>query len=334
MRIAITGASGNVGTALLLQLGASGEHELVGISRRLPPTSPPYEWARWHQADIGAPDATTALQTAFEGADAVVHLAWALQPSRDREQLKRINQDGTAAVAEAARRARVPHVVHMSSIGAYAPAAGRSVDEHWPATGVPTSIYSVDKVAAERVISSFDGRFAITTLRPALILQDAAASEISRYFLGPLVPTRALGTRLMRFAPLPAHLSIQVVHADDVARAIELVLTRRAEGSFNIAAEPPVDRATFAATFGGVGPALAPSVLRAVAAASYHLRLQPTEPGWLDLALNVPHLDTGRIRALGWQPQHGAEEVVGRFVAAIARHAGRPGPLLYRRTGA
>ena len=44
MRIVITGASGNVGTALLLRLGGDdGDgHELVGISRRPPPVAPPY----------------------------------------------------------------------------------------------------------------------------------------------------------------------------------------------------------------------------------------------------------------------------------------------------
>jgi nucleoside-diphosphate-sugar epimerase len=75
MRIVITGGSGNVGTALLQQLGPGGEHELVGISRRRPPAEPPYSWAEWVTCDIGGEGAAVELRDAFTGADAVVHLA-------------------------------------------------------------------------------------------------------------------------------------------------------------------------------------------------------------------------------------------------------------------
>ena len=124
MRIVITGASGNVGTALLLALGGTDEHELVGISRRPAPDAPPYEWAEWVALDISAPDAEQKLTDAFRGADAVVHLAWLIQPSHDREVMRRTNQSGTLAVARAAVAAGVPHLVHQSSIGTYAPGAG------------------------------------------------------------------------------------------------------------------------------------------------------------------------------------------------------------------
>jgi uncharacterized protein YbjT (DUF2867 family) len=49
MRIAITGASGNVGTALLRRLQLhDGEHELVGIARRTPPPVDAYRAVTWH----------------------------------------------------------------------------------------------------------------------------------------------------------------------------------------------------------------------------------------------------------------------------------------------
>ena len=83
MRFVITGASGNVGTALLRRLSRDG-HELVGVTRRQP-----------------------RLADECHGADALVHLAWLIQPSRDRERWRRVNQDGTATVANAARFATV-----------------------------------------------------------------------------------------------------------------------------------------------------------------------------------------------------------------------------------
>jgi nucleoside-diphosphate-sugar epimerase len=224
VRIAVTGASGNVGTALLTRLGASGEHQLVGISRRRPPDSVPYRGVAWHCVDVGSPSAAVELRRAFEGADAVVHLAWAIQPSRDRDLLRRTNQDGTAAVVEAAAAAGVPHLVHQSSIGAYAPGPGCTVDETWPTTGVSTSTYSVDKAAAERIVEDAPPSLLVTRTRPALIFQDSAASEVVRYFLGRLVPRALLRPGLLRFAPFSDRLAFQLVHADDVAAAFELIL--------------------------------------------------------------------------------------------------------------
>jgi UDP-glucose 4-epimerase len=330
MRIAVTGASGNIGTALLIALGGMGEHALVGVSRRPPPQVPPYEWAQWHRIDIGRADAADRLTEAFAGVDAVVHLAWQLQPSsvHSREAMRRTNQDGTAAVVEAARRAGVAHFVHQSSIGAYAPGSGRLVDETWPVTGIPTSSYSVDKAAAEVVVDALEDHCPVTRMRPGLVFQDAAASEISRYFLGPLVPSRIIGPGLMRFVPLPQRLAFQAVHADDVATAIALVLEQRAAGAFNVAAEPVIDRTVWREVFGGVGPQVPVAALRAVAAATWRARLQPTEPGWIDLAAQAPTMKTDRLRELGWEPRRSAAETLERFIRAMRRGAGRPGPLL------
>src|SRR4051812_9172600 len=228
VRIVITGASGNVGTALLSRLAASGEHELVGISRRRPPAVAPYDAAEWVTTDIGDVGARSALRPVFTGADAVVHLAWRIQPARRPQEMHRANQQGTAAVTDAAIAARVPHLVHQSSIGAYGPGHGCTVDETWPTTGIPTSTYSVDKAAAERIVTRAEDCLTLTRVRPALIFQDAAASEAARYFLGPLVPRALVRRGLLRFAPFPDQLAFQVVHADDVAAALELILRQRA----------------------------------------------------------------------------------------------------------
>lgn len=332
MRIAITGASGNVGTALLRRLSSS-EDELVAISRRRPPAEDPYDRAEWHTIDIGQPGAREQLQQAFAGADAVVHLAWLIQPTRERQVMRRVNHDGTAAVRDAAVAAGVAHLVHQSSVGAYSPGPGRWVDESWPTGGVASSTYSVDKVAAERLVDAAEDKLLVTRVRPALIFQDDAASEVARYFIGPLLPRIVVRRGLMRLAPLPAALAFQVVHADDVAAALELVLRRRAGGGFNVAAGPLIDRGAWREVFGGVGPAVPPRVLRAVASATWHARLQQTEPGWIDLAAAVPHLRTTRLEEFGWTARHDARDVLGGFIDAMGRGAGHTGPLLYPARG-
>jgi nucleoside-diphosphate-sugar epimerase len=243
--------------------------------------------------------------------------------------MRRVNYKGTVAVRDAAVAAEVPHLVHQSSVGAYSPGPGRWVDEDWPTNGVPTSTYSVDKADAERLMDEVEHALTVTRMRPALIFQDAAASEVARYFLGPLVPRRLLRRSLFRLVPLHPALAFQCVHADDVAAALELVIRRRPGGAFNVAAGPLLDRAAWREVFGGVGPPAPPRLVRALAAVTWRARLQQTEPGWVDLAANVPYLRTDRLHQLGWSPTHDARDVLGSFLDAMGRGAGHPGPLLY-----
>ena len=56
MRIVITGASGNVGTALLRRLVEEGQHEIVGVVRRPPASGEPYDDVEWSTVDLTRDD--------------------------------------------------------------------------------------------------------------------------------------------------------------------------------------------------------------------------------------------------------------------------------------
>src|SRR6187431_340599 len=102
MKVVVTGASGNVGTAVLRALREAPEVSEVGgvarrVPRRVPP--PPYDTATWASIDVGGTDGRAvieALARVMDGASAVIHLAWAIQPNHDRERLRRTNVIGTA----------------------------------------------------------------------------------------------------------------------------------------------------------------------------------------------------------------------------------------------
>jgi hypothetical protein len=57
-------------------------------------------------------------------------------------------------------------------------------------------------------------------------------------------------------------------------------------------------------------------------------RLQPVDPGWIDLAANVPVMSTSRIRELGWQPRRTAEQVLRELIEAIREGRGTGSPAL------
>src|SRR3954469_12663716 len=84
MKVAVTGASGNVGTALLRRLTAptAGLAEVRGLARPPAPGLATWTAGRWHLPDRGEAGTDEVLSEFLDGVDAVVHLAWALQPGR------------------------------------------------------------------------------------------------------------------------------------------------------------------------------------------------------------------------------------------------------------
>ncbi|QHC69067.1 NAD-dependent epimerase/dehydratase family protein [Rathayibacter sp. VKM Ac-2801] len=324
MRIAIVGATGNLGTALLRRLhGEAGIEEIVGIARRAPgPGAEEYEGVRWVEVDVASSTAPGRLHEAFTGIDAVVHLAWALQPSHDEPFQRLVDVGGTAAVLAAVAAAGVGQVAVASSVGAYsaAPKSAR-VDEDWPTGGLHTSTYSRHKAANERAMDAFEAEhpeIVVTRLRPGLVFQRGAATEIAGLFAGPHYPTRWLKAVRIPVLPLPRTLIFQGVHADDVADAFWRVLDRRAGGAFNIAAEPVLTPERLARAVGARLVTVPFGLLRSIVTATWHLRLQRTDAGWLDIACNVPVMSTERARAeLGWAPTRTAEEALAELIAGL-----------------
>ncbi len=331
MRVVVVGATGNVGTSLLDALAADDSVESVlGVSRRLPQLTVPK--VQWAVADVSADD----LEPHFRGADAVVHLAWLIQPSRRLDVLEATNVHGSRRVFEAAAAAGVPTLVYASSVGAYShgPKDRAGVDESWPTDGIPSSFYARHKAAVERLLDAFEAdhpHVRVVRLRPGLIFKRNAASGIHRLFLGPLVPGRLLRPSLLPAVPRTDRLVFQAVHTADVAEAYRLALHADVRGAFNIAADPVLDGDELARIVGAKAVPVPPAVLRAAADLSWRARLQPTPPGWVDLAFSVPVLNTGRARReLGWAPRHTSAEALLDLLGGFADAAQLPTPPLAR----
>jgi nucleoside-diphosphate-sugar epimerase len=274
---------------------------------------------------------TDALEPLFAGADAVIHLAWLIQPSRDPDALRAVNVDGSRRVFEAAASAGVPALVHASSIGVYSPGpTDRRVDEAWPREGVETSFYGRHKAEVERILDAFEDAMRIVRLRPALIFKRDAASEIRRLFIGPLLPSPLVQPRLIPVLPLPEGLAVQAVHSHDVAEAYRLAATSPdARGAYNVAAEPVLDGPELGRLLGARTITVPSRAVRAAATATWRARLQPTPPGWLDMGQGVPLMDTRRAREeLGWTPRHSAGDALLELLDGLRHSAGMDTPPL------
>lgn len=104
MNVAVFGATGTVGRALVERL--RGSHEVVAVSRR---PRPDENGVRWAVADVGNP---TAVRDAVDGVDIVYYLVHSLGTSDFADRDRR----GAAIIARAAEGARVQQIVYLGGL--------------------------------------------------------------------------------------------------------------------------------------------------------------------------------------------------------------------------
>ncbi|PZS25291.1 MAG: NAD-dependent epimerase [Pseudonocardiales bacterium] len=302
--------------------------EIVGIARRRPFSR--LDKVRWVSADVTSDD----LGAAFVGMDAVIHLAWLIQPSRNQRATWVANVGGSSRVFQAAASAGVATVIYASSVGAYSPGPkDHPINESWPTDGVPTCTYSREKAYVERILDTFETRHPktrVVRLRPGFVFKRAAASGIRRLFAGPFLPTPLLHPRFIPLVPQLPELLFQAVHSHDVGQAFRLAtLNRDASGAFNLAADPALGSRELAELFDARTVPLPAWMLRQLAALAWHARLVPTEPGMVDLLLALPLMDTSRARdELAWRPKHSAADALLELLAGMRQNAGADTPPL------
>ena len=338
MRIVVTGATGNLGTALLRALAADlPEAEVVALARRAPDPD------TRAGADVAAPPRTEwverdlrhdELGPVLESADAVVHLAWAFHPTRDPEETWQTNVVGTRRLLAAVDHAGVKHVAVASSVAAYSPRQNLDpVDERWPTDGASDAPYAREKAYVERALEGFaaaNPAITVTRLRPAFVFQSSAASEQRRIFAGPLAPTKIALRAAALAVPLPAGLALQAVHADDVGTAVVAAIRERAGGAVNLAADDVLDGSGLQEVFGGRPVTVPDRLARAAVSAAFQARMLPADPRLLDALLRVPIMSIVRAReVLGWRPRHSSADTLRSLRQGLIDGQGAPTPPLH-----
>lgn len=113
-RIAITGASGLLGSNLAAELLAAGHHVIATRRATTKLTHLDDLKIEWREADLSD---TAALTRAFEGAEAVFHCAAAVSIRKEiTPEMKATNVDGTRNALGAAIAAKTKRFIHTSSI--------------------------------------------------------------------------------------------------------------------------------------------------------------------------------------------------------------------------
>lgn len=174
MLVSVTGGTGFVGAHSVAAIVAAGHRVrlLVRDEARVGPALAPLN------TDLNAVEVVTgdvtddlSVRRLVWGADAVLHAASVYSfDSRRHSEMRRVNEQGTANVLAAARRSGAGRILHVSSVVALYPSAGRLIGADSP-VGRPREPYMASKAAAERVARrhQHEGAPVLITYPPALL---------------------------------------------------------------------------------------------------------------------------------------------------------------------
>ena len=188
--LAITGATGFVGSALVAQALAAG-HRVRALTRR---AQQPRDGVTWIEGALDRPD---SLERLAAGADAIVHVAGVVN-ARDRAGFAAGNVDGTAAMLAAAAQAGVRRFVHVSSLSAREP---------------QLSNYGWSKAAAETLVQNSGLDW--TIVRPSGV-----------YGPGDMEMRDLFRAARIGIALLPPRGTVALVAVDDLAQLLLTLATR------------------------------------------------------------------------------------------------------------
>jgi hypothetical protein len=296
MKVAVTGSSGLIGTALAASLRADG-HEVIRLVRRPPRAAGELRWDP-RAADAGLLSSGTQGPSALDGLGACVHLAGAgvadrRWTARYKAEIRASRILGTRALAGALAKLGQPPatLVAASAIGWYGDTGGLEVDESAPAGQAFLSRLVQDWEAAASPAA--DAGIRVVHIRSGLVLTPRGG------LLARLLP-------LARFGLCPRFSSgrqvMSWISLSDEIGAIRFLLDRDdLRGAFNLTAPAPVTNAEFTAALSAAAGRRDLPWLRVPAPA---LRLAVGEAS-VEL-LTSARVRSRRLREAGYQFRHPA----------------------------
>ena len=316
LRVAVTGASGYIGSRLIRQLQSSENVEFVlAMDIRRPAVDYSDRITFVHQ-DIGDPFPDLFARHRI---GSVVHLAYLLNPGRRREVSWRVNVTGTENVLDACAAADVRHILYLSSTSVYGahPDNPDFLTEDHPVRPIPGFLYSEDKIESESRLAEFAARnpsVTVTVLRGCPVLGPNSNNFISSAFLKPIIPSIA-----------DADPDMQFLHEDDLVAILVACLDRMPSGTYNITGNGTIKWSEMAAKMDSRVVTLPYFAWYGLTSIAWRLRIQSdSRPCGLNFIRHRWTADTRKLSAeLGFRPKYTSAQTWNAFIAAThTRHSG------------
>jgi dihydroflavonol-4-reductase len=220
LRVLVTGASGFIGGHLVPELARLGHDVSCMVRRTSNVDALRGMGVELRLADLADPG---SLAQAVEGMEAVVHLAAYYGFYGRKELYRKLNVEGTRALAGAARKAGVEHFVYCSSTEAIGPVAHPPADEE--AEPAPQFEYGRSKLEAEKAALAEGDGMAVSVIRSTGVYGPGNVDDVSYWF----IMAMAGGGPMSWFVAGSGEHLIQFAHVGDVVQGLTRILDKREE---------------------------------------------------------------------------------------------------------
>ncbi len=310
--IVVTGISGYVGRVLWPYLAQdAGIERVIGIDNR------PFEGQvdgsklTLRRFDIRDPQ----IEDALTGADVLVHLAFVLMrsPGADEREIDAINVEGARNVFQTAVRQGIRKLIFTSSVVAYGlhPDNPIPLTEDAPLRPNAGLYYSRAKAAVEHYLGELEAghpETIVTRLRPCTVAGPQADPAQMASLVSSTIPTI-----------WGADPHYQLLHEDDLARALHLVIRKNAPGIYNVTGDEPRTLSQLVRSRGGRTISLPYALVRGLMWLTWRTGASVFAPEWADLSRYSLVASNDRLKGLGWMPKYNTADTFAALLAAVGK---------------
>lgn len=318
--VAVTGASGYIGTKLLERLEQGPALRKVVAFDLKPPPAPIHNFAAYRK-DVSEP---IDEELNDQGATTLVHLAFNSRRGANRREVEAIREENLntlRSVIASCLASRIGHLIYLSSHTVYGAHSDNPfpIPDDAPMRPSPDYPYGYDKHLCELALEEFaqaQEDIKVTVLRSCIVLGYGADNALTQAFFRPWL----LGV-------LDNNPVLQFVYDDDLARVMSIIIQREIPGTFNVAGDGVVYYREMAKIIKSKLINLPAFLAYPIARLSWELHLQrdATSVG-LDLVRWPILMSTGKLRkATGYRFWHTALDALTAFANSAYLYKG-PAP--------
>src|SRR5262252_6438527 len=297
--VVVTGISGNLGRTLAKLLHT--RERIIGIDRRAFPGKP--KDVEMYQLDLRKRKAEDVFRT--NEISSVIHMGIMHDPRMNEEEHHSFNVVGTTRLLEYCVKHNVKKVVVLSSANVYGPSPDNSnfLTEEAPLMAASRFSGVRDLIEVDMMTHGFFWRhpqIETVVLRPVHIVGPTIRNAPSNYLRleRPWV--------LAGFDPM-----IQLIHVEDVCRAMETALTPNLRGVYNVVGPGQVPLSAILRELGRKDVAIPEPLARTALTLLFRYRLAGFPPPELDHIQFLCAVDgSAWEKATDWKPKYSMRETI------------------------
>jgi UDP-glucose 4-epimerase len=307
--VAVTGAAGYIAGRLIRELcNQSSVERVLGFDI----VEPDIEHPKFVFDSIDVRNA--ALESRFGGADAVVHLAFIMDPVKDEGFMHDVNVNGSQNVFRCAGRAGVKRVVYTSSATVYGAHPDNEVPltEESPLRANLDFSYPAHKLEVEYVIKEFREEFPavkVVVFRPAIVFGPHVDNAWSHFLEMPAI-----------FGVKGYRPPFQFVHEDDVASALMFALENELDGPYNLAPDDWMDSDDILAEVGRKRFDLPEAAAFSVAERLWSMNMAEAPAGMLHYVMYSWVVSPERLKSAGFKCSFSTQDALAATVERTKHH--------------